>query len=150
MFLDFLILAVLALAIFIGFKRGLIEPLLTELGFFGTLLLFFVVRHPYGALLENLLPGPVLPITLAVAVALVAGFAGSKLGQSLRKKRALRGIDGLVGVAIHAVVATVVLYLLVSVLVVVNQAFNKIENLDNLTLAQVDQVTTTINSNPLA
>jgi hypothetical protein len=62
---------------------------------------------------------------------------------------AIRGIDGLLGLVVHAAVSIVVVYLAVSALVTLDNAFGPALKSASLTLAQVNQFESQIVSNPI-
>jgi hypothetical protein len=61
----------------------------------------------------------------------------------------IRGIDGLLGVVVNAAVTFVVLYLAVSALVTLDNAFQPVLASASLTLNQVNQLENTLLSNPI-
>lgn len=150
MFLDVFIAIVFLLAVFLGYQRGVIQPLLAEIGFLGTLVLLLRYREEYAATLQRYLhtDNPVLPVVLAVALAIVLGWVGGWAGGKVHKMPVVRGLDGLAGVFVHGLIATVFLYLVVSALVVADNAFTPIADATRLTLKQVDQLRTTLEKNP--
>ena len=151
MILDIVIAVVFVAAVVVGFQKGVIQPVLTEVGFFGAIVVILSHRTAYANLIERLLhtDTPVLPVVLAVIIAIVAGFVGGQIGLRIRRMPVIRGVDGFVGVFLHALVAILFLYLLVSALVVADNAFTPLESAVKLTLAQVDQLRTTLERNPL-
>lgn len=151
MVLDIVIAVVFVAAVVVGFQRGLIQPLLTEILFLGALVLILRNRQGYAALIQRLLhtDTPVLPVVIAVLIAIVAGFIGGQLGGMIHRMPVVRGIDGLLGVFLHALVAIIFLYLVVSALVVADKAFTPLLSYTKLTLAQVDSLRRTLDMNPL-
>lgn len=151
MFLDIFIAVIFVAAVVVGFQRGLITPLLTEVGFVGALVIILRNRQGYASLVERALhtDTPVLPVVIAVLVAIVAGFVGGQIGSRIHRMPVVRGVDGFVGVFLHALVAIVFLYLVVSALVVADKAFTPLLSAAKLTLAQVDSLRTTLEANPL-
>jgi hypothetical protein len=63
--------------------------------------------------------------------------------------QAIRGIDGLLGIFVHGLVTVVVVYLAISALVVLDNAFKPAVANANLTLTQVNQLENEILSNPI-
>jgi uncharacterized membrane protein required for colicin V production len=151
LFLDLFIAVVFLLAVFVGFQRGVIQPLLAEVGFLGTLVALLRYRAAYAAALERYLhtDTPVLPVVLGVALAIVLGWAGAWVGLRIHRMPVVRGFDGFVGIFVHAILAFVFLYLVVSALVVADHAFTPFETATKLTLAQVDQLRRTLEENPI-
>ena len=151
MILDIVIAVVFVAAVVVGFQRGILTPLLTEIGFLGALIVILRDRQSYASLIERLVhtDTPVLPVVFAVVIALVAGFVGGQIGGRLSRLSLIRGIDGFLGVFLHALVAIVFLYFLVGALVVADEAFVPLESAVKLTLAQVDTLRTTLDMNPV-
>ena len=151
MFLDLFIAIVFLLAVFVGYQRGVIQPLLAEVGFLGALVLLLRYRQPYAAALQRYLhtDTPVLPVVLAVAIAIVLGWAGAWIGLRIHRMPVVRGLDGFAGIFVHALIAIVFLYLAVSALVVADHAFTPLETATKLTLAQVDHLRRTLEQNPI-
>lgn len=151
MILDIVIAVVFVAAVIVGFQRGLLTPLLTEVGFLGALIIILRDRQNYAAFVERVVhtDTPVLPVVFAVVIALIAGFIGGQIGIRVHRMPVVRGIDGFLGVFLHTLVAIVFLYFLVGALVVADKAFLPIESAVKLTLAQVDQMRATLDMNPV-
>jgi hypothetical protein len=148
--LDVLIAVIVLVAIFIGFQRGLIQPLLIEVLFFGTLLIFFHDRNGYLAFMErNFHANAVLAIFLALIVAIVAAFGGGRLGGLIHRMPVVRGADGFFGVFVQGFLAIVLCYVLLSGLVVMDKAFRPSINAATLTVAQVQAMRKQLSSNGL-
>jgi hypothetical protein len=62
---------------------------------------------------------------------------------------AIRGIDGLLGVFVHGIVILVIVYLGISALVTLDNAFEPAIKSANLTLTQVNQLENEVLSNPI-
>jgi hypothetical protein len=62
---------------------------------------------------------------------------------------AIRGVDGLLGVFVHVIVTLILVYLAISALVTLDNAFEPTLNRASLTLAQVNQLENQILSNPI-
>jgi hypothetical protein len=148
--LDVLIAVIVLAAIFIGFQRGLIQPLLIELLFFGTLYLLLRDRNGYLAFMErNLHANAVLAIFLALIIAVVAAFAGGRLGGLIHRMPVIRGADGFFGIFLQGFLAIVFCYVLISGLVVMDKAFRPTLNAATLTVAQVQTMKKQLSSNGL-
>jgi hypothetical protein len=79
----------------------------------------------------------------------VAGAIGGAIGGAFHRMEAIRGVDGLLGVFVHILVTLVVVYLAVSALVVLDNAFEPALRSASLTLTQVNQLENEILSNPI-
>src|SRR6059036_2220266 len=116
--IDIVVVIVLVVALITGFQRGVIQPLMAEIFFFGTLLAVFRFHDQYTSEMEKLLHlTPVLAIFLALIVAVVLGAVGGVVGGMFHRLEAIRGVDGLLGIFVHVVVSLIVIYLAVSALV---------------------------------
>jgi len=148
--IDILIVIVLAIALITGFQRGVIQPLMAEIFFFGTLLAVFRFHDQYTNEMEKLLHlTPVLSVFVALILAVVLGAIGGAIGGQFHRMQAIRGVDGLLGIFVHGVVTLVVVYLAISALVVLDNAFRPAVQNANLTLSQVNQLESEILSNPI-
>jgi len=150
LFIDIAIGLLIIVALFLGYQRGVIQPLMAEIFFFGTLLLVFRFHDQYTTQMEKLVHiNPVVSIFVALIAAVILGAIGGAIGGAFHRMESIRGIDGLLGVFIHVVVMLVVIYLGISALVTLDNAFVPTVNKATLTLDQVNQLESTILSNPI-
>jgi uncharacterized membrane protein required for colicin V production len=150
MIIDAVIALALIVALFLGYQRGVIQPLMAEIFFFATLLLIFRFHDQYTNEMQKLLHiNPVLSVFVALILAVILGAIGGAIGGAFHRLEAIRGIDGLLGVFVHVAVTVVVIYLAVSALVVLDNAFEPTLKSATLTLAQVNQLENFIASNPI-
>jgi uncharacterized membrane protein required for colicin V production len=150
MIIDIVVVLVLLLALFIGYQKGVIQPLMAEIFFFGTLLLVFRFHDQYTFQMEKFLHiNAVLSIFAAIILAIVMGFIGGAIGGAFHRIETIRGIDGLLGIFVHVAVTLVVVYLAISALVVLDNAFEPTLRSATLTLAQVNKLEDWIASNPI-
>lgn len=150
MIIDAVIALALIVALFLGYQRGVIQPLMAEIFFFATLLLIFRFHDQYTNEMQKLLHiNPVLSVFVALILAVILGAIGGAIGGAFHRLEAIRGIDGLLGVFVHVAVTIVVIYLAVSALVVLDNAFEPTLKSATLTLAQVNQLENFIASNPI-
>jgi uncharacterized membrane protein required for colicin V production len=148
--IDILVVLVLVIALITGYQRGVIQPLMAEIFFFGTLLVVFRFHEQYTNEMQKLLHlTPVLSVFVALIIAVVLGAVGGAIGGAFHRLEAIRGVDGLLGVFVHVLVSVVVIYLAVSALVTLDNAFEPALRSANLTVAQVNQLETQILSNPI-
>jgi uncharacterized membrane protein required for colicin V production len=150
MIFDAVIVLVLLVALLLGYQRGVIQPLMAEIFFFGTLLVVFRFHDQYTNEMQKLLHlSPVLSVFAALILAVIMGSIGGAVGGAFHRLEAIRGIDGLLGIFVHVVVTLVVVYLAVSALVTLDNAFEPTLKSANLTLTQVTQLENFILSNPI-
>jgi uncharacterized membrane protein required for colicin V production len=150
LFIDIAVGLLILVALFLGYQRGVIQPLMAEIFFFGTLLLVFRFHDQYTTQMEKLVHiNAVISIFVALIAAVILGAVGGAIGGAFHRMEAIRGIDGLLGVFVHVVVMLVVIYLGISALVTLDNAFVPTINKATLTLDQVNQLESTILSNPI-
>jgi uncharacterized membrane protein required for colicin V production len=148
--IDILIVLLLVVALVTGFQRGVIQPLMAEIFFFGTLLVVFRFHDQYTAEMQKLLHlTPVLSVFVALILAVVLGAVGGAIGGLFKRMEAIRGVDGLLGVFVHGVVILVIVYLGISALVTLDNAFGPAVKTASLTLTQVNQLENEVLSNPI-
>lgn len=150
MIIDAIVVLLLIVALVIGFQRGVIQPLLAEIFFFGTLLAVFRFHDQYTNEMQKLLHlNAVLSVFVALILAVVMGAIGGSIGGAFRRMQAIRGIDGLLGVFVHVLVTVIVIYIAISALVTLDNAFEPALKSASLTLAQVNALENQILSNPI-
>jgi uncharacterized membrane protein required for colicin V production len=148
--IDILVVLVLVIALITGFQRGVIQPLMAEIFFFGTLLAVFRFHDQYTTEMQKVLHlTPVLSIFVALILAVVLGAVGGAIGGMFHRMEAIRGVDGLLGIFVHGLVTLVVIYLVLSALVTLDNAFAPTVSNANLTLVQVNKLENQILSNPI-
>ena len=150
MIIDVAVLGLLVVALIIGYQRGVIQPLMAEIFFFGTLLVVFRFHEQYTSQMEKITHlSPVISIFVAIILAIVMGAIGGAIGGAFHRLESIRGIDGLLGVFVHVAVTLVVVYLAISALVALDNAFEPTIRNATLTLAQVNKLESWIESNPI-
>lgn len=150
MAIDVVIAIVLLVAVFVGFQRGVVQPLFVYLFFLLAILLIIRERNAYAALMERTLhANAVLAVFLALIIAVVAGFIGGQIGGSIHKMPVVRGVDGFLGIFVNLFFAVLIVYLVLSALVVLDNAFAPTIDATSLNFAQVEQVKKQLGSNPL-
>jgi uncharacterized membrane protein required for colicin V production len=150
LFIDIAVALLILIALFLGYQRGVIQPLMAEIFFFGTLLLVFRFHDTYTTQMEKLVHlNAVLSVVVALIAAIILGAVGGAIGGAFHRMEAIRGIDGLLGIFVHGVVMLVVIYLGISALVTLDNAFVPTINKASLTLDQVNQLESQILSNPI-
>lgn len=149
--LDGIIVVVLLIALYIGYQRGIIQPLTTYLFFFGAIFLLYRERVPYLNGVEKYLhANVVLAIFFALIIAVVAGYGGSVVGQALHRMPIARGVDGFLGIFLNIAIAIGVIYFVLSGMIVFDKAIGPFSSSAKLTQAQVTTLANQIQSNPLS
>lgn len=150
MVIDIAVALLILIALFLGYQRGVIQPLMAEIFFFGTLLLVFRFHDQYTSEMEKIAHlNAVISVFAALIAAVILGAIGGAIGGAFHRMEAIRGVDGLLGVFVHVVVMLVVIYLGISALVTLDNAFVPTVNKATLTLDQVNQLESVILSNPI-
>jgi len=150
LFIDIAVGLLIIIALFLGFQRGVIQPLTAEIFFFGTLLLVFRFHDQYTTQMEKLVHIPaVFSVFVPLIAAVILGAVGGAIGGAFHRMESIRGIDGLLGIFVHGVVMLIVIYLGISALVTLDNAFVPTLNKATLTLDQVNQLESQILSNPI-
>lgn len=150
MVIDIAVGILILLALILGYQRGVIQPLMAEIFFFGTLLIVFRFHDQYTSEMQKIAHlNPVLSIFVALILAIILGAVGGAIGGAFHRMDAIRGIDGLLGVFVHVGVTLVIIYLAISALVTLDNAFVPTLNAASLTLAQVNDLENKILSNPI-
>jgi uncharacterized membrane protein required for colicin V production len=150
MFIDVIVVFVLLLALFLGYQRGVIQPLMAEIFFFGTLLVIFRFHDQYTSEMQKIAHlNAVLSVFVAIILAIVMGAVGGAIGGAFHRVEAVRGVDGLLGIFVHLAVTLVIVYLAISALVALDNAFEPTITTASLTIAQVNQLESWIQSNPI-
>ncbi|HEV2027203.1 MAG TPA: CvpA family protein [Candidatus Dormibacteraeota bacterium] len=150
MIIDVIVVLALIVALITGYQRGVIQPLLAEIFFFGTLLVVFRFHDQYTTEMQKVFHlNAVLSVFVALILAVVLGAVGGAIGGAFHRLEAIRGVDGLLGIFVHAVVTLVVVYLAVAALVTLDNAFEPALRTASLTLTQVNQLESQILSNPI-
>jgi uncharacterized membrane protein required for colicin V production len=148
--IDIVVVLVLVIALIAGYQRGVIQPLMAEIFFFGTLLVLFRFHDQYtAAMLKYLHLNAVPSVFVALIIAVVLGAVGGAIGGAFHRMEQIRGIDGLLGIFVHVGVTLIVIYLAVSALVTLDNAFEPALKSASLTVSQVNQLETEILSNPI-
>jgi hypothetical protein len=126
-----------------------IQPLMSEIFFFGTLLVIFRFHDLYTTQMLKFRITAVLSVFVALILAIVMGAVGGAIGGAFHRLEAIRGIDGLLGIFVHVVVTLLIAYLAIAALVTLDNAFQPTLKSASLTLKQVNQLEASILSNPI-
>ncbi len=150
MIIDIIVALLVIGALIVGYQRGVIQPLMAEIFFFGTLLVVFRFHDQYTTEMQKVLHlNAVLSVFVALIIAVILGAVGGAIGGAFHRMEAIRGIDGLLGVFVHGVVTLVVIYIAVAALVTLDNSFEPALQTASLTLTQVNQLEKEILSNPI-
>ncbi len=150
MILDILIVLVVAAAVFIGYKRGTIQPVLSLVGFGLTALLLARRWSSYSRFLgQHFHSNPVVDVLLVVVVALLVGYAGWRLGGFVHRMPVIRGLDGLLGVVVCGLVAIWLLYGLLSVAAALGKGFDGTIGQPATTEVQAQAIRVYVEGNPV-
>jgi len=110
---------------------------MAEIFFFGTLLVLFRFHDQYTTFLARFHLNAVLSVFVALIIAVILGGIGGVIGGMFHRMQAIRGIDGLLGLVVHVGVSLVVIYLAVSALVTLDNAFEPVLKSASLTLSLI-------------
>ena len=125
MIIDVLIVLVVVGAAWIGFQRGLVQPLLAELFALVTLLVILHNRSAFTSAADTLFHvGAFLAVVFALVLSVAAGYLGGRLGGSIHRMPVVRGVDGFLGVWLQALFGIAICYLLISGVIVADRAFS--------------------------
>lgn len=150
MFIDIAIVITLLIAVYVGYQKGVVQPLLAEIFFLAAILIIMRDRKAYTDAMQHYLhANAVFSIFLALVVAAVAGFIGSQVGGMIHRMPVVRGADGFLGVFVHAAFVVVVAYVLLSALVVFDKAFAPTLSAATLTAKQVNALASQLQGNPI-
>lgn len=148
--LDGAILVILLIALIVGYQRGIIQPLLTQVFFFGALFVLYREKANFLVSVQHYLhQGLAVAIFLALVIAVAAGYVGSVVGQVLHRMPIARGIDGFLGIFVNVAIWLIVIYYALSALIVFDRAFTPLVNQTALNAQQVNQLSSTLQSNPV-
>ena len=96
MVIDIAIAVLLILALVLGYQRGVIQPLLAEIFFFGTLLVIFRFHDTYTNEMEKIAHlNAVFSVAVAIVAAVILGAVGGAIGGAFHRMDAIAGIHQL-------------------------------------------------------
>lgn len=150
MIIDVLIGLIVLVGLYVGYQRGVVQPLLVELFFLGALLLIIRDRHAYTEAMQRYVhANAVLAVFVALIIAVGAAYLGSLIGGRIHQMPVVRGADGFLGVFVHVSFAIIVCYLLLAALLALDKAFAPTFNQPTLSFGQVESIKRQLASNPL-
>jgi uncharacterized membrane protein required for colicin V production len=134
---DLAIVVVIGLGILVGWKNGLIGPLLAE----GTFLFAYWIVSTHPSLVSVIpasVPRPLATLLLPIALGLVVGFVGRMVFMSFFRLPLTRTLDKLLGAAANGGLAFVIVYV---VLLGLAGAGTVLDPLTRVSTVQPSQVT---------
>ncbi len=150
MLIDIVAVLMLAIAVWVGYQQGVVKPLLVEILFLLAIVIIIRDRTAYEAAMQKYLHANVImSVFLALVVAVVAGFIGGQIGGVIHRMPVVRGLDGFLGVFVHAAFVLVICYIALSALIALEKAFAPTLTAATLTAKQVQTLSTTLQGNPL-
>jgi uncharacterized membrane protein required for colicin V production len=144
---DLAIVVVIGLGILIGWKNGLIGPLLAE----GTFLLSYwiVATHPsLVSIIPAGVPRPLAMLLLPVALGLVVGFVGRTVFMSFFRLPLTRQLDKLLGAAANGALAFVIVYVVLLGLVGAGTVLDPLTKVSSIQPSQVTAMQMLLAENP--
>lgn len=148
MFIDLLIFGVVIGAAWVGFQRGLIQPLLAELFVMLSALILLHNRSAFAGITSALFhAGGVFAVVIGLVLAGLLGYVGARLGGAIHKMPAVRGVDGFLGVWMQALFAIGFCYVLISGIIVMDRAFNPVSGAPTINAAQLQSLETQLGAN---
>ena len=151
MILDGAFIVILVIALVVGYQKGVIQPLMSQVFFFGALFIIYRERVPYLAALQRYLHANiVLAIFFAFLLAVIAGYIGNTVGLALHRMPIARGIDGFLGIFVNVAIAVAAIYFILGGLITLDRAFGPVTSTAKLTSAQITTLSQLLNSNPIA
>src|SRR2546430_7466843 len=144
---DLAIVIVIGLGVLIGWKNGLIGPMLAE----GTFLLSYwiVATHPsLVGIIPAGVPRPLAMLLLPVALGLVVGFAGRTIFMTFFRLPLTRSLDKLLGAATNGALAFVIVYVVVLGLVGAGTVLDPLTKVRSIQPSQVTAMQMLLAQNP--
>ncbi len=127
MIIDVLIVLVVIATAYVGFQRGLVQPLLAELFALATGLLLLRNRTGFAAATQAFFhANGLVTVLIGLVLAGLMGYLGARLGGSIHKMPVVRGVDGFLGVWLQVLFGIGLLYVLISGIIVMDRAFDPI------------------------
>ena len=124
MIIDILIAGVVIATAWLGFQRGLVQPLLAELFALATILIILHNRSGFAAAMQALFhANGLLSALIALVLAALMGYLGARLGGAIHRMPVVRGVDGFLGVWLQVLFWIGLLYVLLSGIIVMDRAF---------------------------
>ena len=146
---DLGIVIVIGMGVFIGWRNGLIGPLLAEATFLLTY--WIIATHPtLVGLVPSSIPRPLAPFVLPVALGLVVGFVGRTMFRAVFQLPLTRQLDKVLGAAANGALAFVIVYAVLLGLVGAGTVLNPLARVTSVQSSQVAAVQMLLAENPMA
>jgi len=146
---DLGIVLVIGLGVLIGWRNGLIGPLLAE----GTFLLTYwiISTHPgLAGLIPASVPRPLAVLLLPIGLGLVVGIAGRSIFQTFFRLPLTRSLDKLLGAAANGGLAFVIVYVVLIGLAGAGTVLDPLTQTKSLQSGQVAAMQMLLAENPQA
>ena len=146
---DLGIVLIIALGILIGWRTGLIGPLLGEATF---LLTFWIIStHPgLVALVPSGVPRPLAPFVLPIGLGLVVGVVGRVVLQSVFRLPLTRSLDKVLGAVVNGGLGFVIVYVVLLGLVSAGTVLDPLVRASTVQSSQVMAMQMLLAENPQA
>jgi len=144
---DLAIVVVIGLGVLIGWRNGLVGPLLAE----GTFLLSYwiVATHPsLVGIIPTGIPRPLAVLLLPAALALVVGFVGRTVFMSVFRLPLTRTLDKLLGAAANGALAFVIVYVVLLGMVGAGTVLDPLTRVRSIQPSQVTAMQMLLAENP--
>jgi uncharacterized membrane protein required for colicin V production len=147
---DLAIVVVIALGVFIGWRNGLIGPLLAE----GTFLVSYWIVSTHPALANTLVPSavprPYATLVLPIVLGLVVGVVGRTVFRTVFRLPFARQVDKLLGAAGNGAFAFVIAYVVLVGLASAGTVLDPITKAGSIQSSQVIAMRMLLAENPQA
>jgi hypothetical protein len=122
--IDVVIVVVLLATAYVGFQRGMVQPLLAELFALAIGLLLLHNRSAFAGLTGALFhANGFISVLIALVLVGLAGYLGARLGGAIHKMPVVRGVDGFLGIWLQVLFGIGLCYVLISGIIVMDRAF---------------------------
>jgi len=144
---DLAIVVVIGLGILVGWKNGLIGPLLAE----GTFLFAYWIVSTHPSLVSVIpasVPRPLATLLLPIALGLVVGFVGRMVFMSFFRLALTRTLDKLLGAAANGGLAFVIVYVVLLGLAGAGTVLDPLTRVSSIQPSQVTAMQMLLAENP--
>ena len=144
---DLAIVVVIGLGILVGWKNGLIGPLLAE----GTFLFAYWIVSTHPSLVSVIpasVPRPLAALLLPIALGLVVGFVGRMVFMSFFRLPLTRTLDKLLGAAANGGLAFVIVYVVLLGLAGAGTVLDPLTRVSSIQPSQVTAMQMLLAENP--
>ena len=145
--IDLAIVVVIGLGILVGWKNGLIGPLLAE----GTFLFAYWIVSTHPSLVSVIpasVPRPLATLLLPIAVGLIVGFVGRMVFMSFFRLPLTRTLDKLLGAAANGGLAFVIVYVVLLGLAGAGTVLDPLTRVSTIQPSQVTAMQMLLAANP--